>query len=171
MKLSEIYGMSVSSADDGADGYVIKIYTDGKKIIGLLCADERENEFYVQTENARFAENKIIFADAQKTKPQNTPLALGRKCYNASGEFVGILKDINCRGFNLKSAKIGAKNYAAENLIFGDVIIINLSCDVLKTDVVKGGSVLFKSGEKADKKMIARAISLGEYVQTNLKKI
>ncbi len=171
MKLSEIYGIHVVAADGAAGGYVIKIYTDGEKITGFLCADERENELYVPSENARFANNGIIFTRSEKAKPTATPLALGRRCYNACGGYVGVLKDVNCRGFRLTTAKIGTKSYAADNLVLGDIVIIKHSALPLKADVTKNGKVLFKSGEYADKKLLERAISLGEYVQTNLKTI
>lgn len=171
MKLSEIYGMSARRADGGARGYVIKIYADGEKITGAQCADERENEFFISAENTKVSGNKLIFSRAEKCKPDGVPVALGRACYNVFGEYIGVLKDIGCRGLKLVSAKIGAKNHAAKNLIFGDVIIVKPSPSALKDNVVKNGKVVFKSGEEADKKLIDRAISLGEYVQTNLKKI
>ncbi len=171
MKLSEIYGKRACSADGTKKGYVIKIYTDGKKITGLTCADERENEFYLPSESVQFTDKKIIFTRTERAKPDSLAISLGRRCYNARGEYVGVLRDITCRGTALLSAKIGNRNCPVESLILGDIIILKQSAAPLKSDVKKDGKVIFKSGEETDKKLLSRAISLGEYVQTNLKTI
>lgn len=170
MKLSEIYGMRVVAADGGGRGYIVKVYANGEKITGFLCADEQENEFYVPSSSARFSNGALNFTYGEKAKPSDAPLSLGKNCYNVYGDFIGVLKDINCRGTKLVSARIGAKNYAAENIIFGDAVIV-MTGAALKADVIKNGNVIFKRGERADKKLLDRAISLGEYVQTNLKTI
>ena len=50
MKISEIYGKKVESTS-GKTGYVVSCNGAAGKLVCLLCADEDENEFYIDVKN------------------------------------------------------------------------------------------------------------------------
>ena len=60
MKISEIYGKKVESTS-GKTGYVVSCNGVAGKLVCLLCADEDENEFYIDVKNIVSIGSKIIF--------------------------------------------------------------------------------------------------------------
>lgn len=168
MKLSEIYGKRVLSTA-GKEGYVLSVNADGGRIVSLICADEREQEFTVDFKNVLKAGEKIIFS-AYGEETAGVPVRLGKACFDEKGAYLGNLQDFTFFGDRLKTAKIGKKNYPVEGLICGDVFIVK-RFSRLKGDVVKDGETLFKKGTFVTDDVLDEAAAEGEYVQTKLKSL
>lgn len=169
MKISEIYGKKVESTS-GKTGYVVSCNGAAGKLVCLLCADEDENEFYIDVKNIVSIGSKIIFEDRETAIKASKPIRLGRAGFNENGKYLGNLNDIDLKGAKIQRAKIGKKNYPAEKLFMDDVIIIP-AVKRLKSDVVKDGKVIIKKGTEVNSEVLASAEQNGEYVQTNLKSI
>lgn len=169
MKISEIYGKTVESTT-GKRGYVITVKANGDKLECLICADENENEFMIDINNVIKFGDRIIFNDRESAIKSATPLRLGRASFDERGKYLGNLEEYVFEGSMLLKAKIGKKNYPAEELICGDAVIVQ-KLKRLKGDVVKGGKIIFKSGTYLSEDVLAEAKSQGEYVQTKMKSI
>lgn len=166
MKLSEIYGKRVLSTA-GKEGYVLSVNASDGKLVSLVCADEREREFTVDFKNVLKTGEKIIFNESVE-ESVGVPIRLGKACFDENGGYLGNLQDFTFFGDRLKTAKIGKKNYPAEILIAGDVVIVK-RVSTLKGDVVKNGETLFKKGTFVTDDVLNEAAAAGEYVQTKLK--
>lgn len=168
MKLSQIYGKTVLGTN-GKQGYVISVNADGQSLY-FVCADDNEREFIVNMENVITLGSKIIYDGKECEKTDAAPVRLGRAGFDMRGKYLGNLEDYTLAGGKLKTARIGKKNYPADGIISGDVIIVK---DIrrLKSDVVKNGKTLFKKGDFVTQEMLAEAAAEGEYVQTTLKSI
>ncbi len=166
MKLSEIYGKRVLSTA-GKEGYVLSVNASDGKLVSLVCADEREREFTVDFKNVLKTGEKIIFNESGE-ESVGVPIRLGKACFDENGGYLGNLQDFTFFGDRLKTAKIGKKNYPADILIAGDVIIVK-RVSTLKGDVVKNGETLFKKGTFVTDDVLNEAAAAGEYVQTRLK--
>lgn len=169
MKLSSLFGKEVISTA-GKRGYVISVNANGGKLEGLVCADEDEREFTVDMDNVKSLGEIIVFEDRQSAMSASSPLRLGRAGYDDKGAYLGILEDFTFSGKKLLKAKIGKKNYPAEGLIFGDVIIVK-SGRTLRFDVEKGGKVILKKGARLTQDALDKAYKEGEYVQAHLKSL
>lgn len=169
MKISSVYGKSVVSMA-GKRGYVISVLAEGAKLISLTCADENEREFHVGAEQVIKFGEEITFRGDPSSPACGTPLRLGRAVYDERGNYLGILEDFTFSGNRLQKAKIGKKNYPAEGLMFGDVVIMK-SGRTLRYDVQKDGKVLFKKGTPLTAERLDAAQKEGEYVQANLKSL
>ncbi len=168
MKISQLYGKIAKENGSKKSGYVIRVFTSEGKISALLCVDENEREFYLYTKDICVKGGCVLTDGSERTEKGNA-LLMGAPCYTPSGSFLGILREVNCKGVEILTARIGNKNYGAENLAFGDAVIVAFDEPTLKSDVIKDGEVIFKEGEPVNKNLMARAIKMGEYVQTNLK--
>ena len=169
MKISEIYGKKVESTS-GKTGYVVSCNGAAGKLVCLLCADEDENEFYIDVKNIVSIGSKIIFDVRETAIKDSKPIRLGRAGFNENGKYLGNLNDLDLKGAKIQRVKIGKKNYPAEKLFMDDVIIIP-AVKRLKSDVVKDGKVIIKKGTEINSEVLASAEQNGEYVQTNLKSI
>ncbi len=167
MKISEIYGKKVESTA-GKSGYVVSCNGTAGKLVCLLCADENENEFFVDVKNIISVGSKIIFEDRETAIKSAKPIRLGRAGFDENGKYLGNLSDLSFNGTQIKQAKIGKKNYPAEKLFMGDVIIVP-AVKRLKSDVIKDGKVILKKGTEVNTEVLTSAATEGEYVQTNLK--
>lgn len=169
MKVSEIIGKRILSTG-GRDGYVISVNAANGKITGLHCADGDEREFCVDFANIIKLGEKIIYRESENACRGCAPLRLGRACFNESGAYLGKLEDFSFFGDRIKNARIGKKNYPAEGLVFGDIIIVK-NFRRLTSDVKKDGKTLYKKGSPVTDGMLAEAAAAGEYVQTTLKSL
>ena len=167
MKISELYGKRVISTA-GKEGYVISVNATGGKILCLVCADEGEREFTVDFKNILAFGESVIYEDRQSVLAASVPVRLGRAGFDERGNYLGQLEDFTFKGEKLKSAKIGKKNYPAEGLILGDIVIVK-DMKRLKKDVEKEGRLLFKKGTFVTEDVLLEAAASGEYVQTTLK--
>ena len=165
MKVSELFGKRVLGTN-GRDGYVVSVNAEGRNA-WLVCADDNEREFAVDLKNVLSADDKIIY-DGTEVKVCATPLRLGRAGFDMRGKYLGNLCDFTLSRGKLKFAKIGKKNYPADGIILGDIVIVK-DLRRLKSDVKKDGKTLFKNGAYVTDEVLSEAAAEGEYVQTTLK--
>ncbi len=169
MKLSLFYGKKVVSTD-GKCGYVLSVNANGCILECLRCADEDENEFYIDIRNIVSVGDKIIYEDRERAIKVSKPLRLGCAGYDERGVFLGNLTEYEYKGTKLLNAKIGKKNYPAAGIERGDAVIVK-DCVKLKSDVKKDGKVIIKKGEALSKETVNKAVEAGEFVQTTMKTI
>ena len=169
MNVSQFIGKKVVSTQ-GKTGYVLSVNGGNGRVECLACADEDEKEFLIDVKNIVSAGEKIVFDDRAGAIAAAKPLRLGRAGFDESGAYLGEICDYIFKGNALLKAKIGKKNYPAERLVCGDVVIVK-HVKKLTCDVVKDGEVIFKKGTPVTKALLKKAQALGEYVQTNLKSI
>ena len=123
MKISKLYGRRIEGGDGRADGTILGVDFDGTKICGILAADDEQREFYVAADDLVLKRN-ASYKMATKKPASFNGLKLGRAAYSEDGIFLGYLEDITTDNLTLSKAKIGAKSYAFDSLIMGDVIIV-----------------------------------------------
>ena len=169
MNVSLLYGKKVVSTE-GRKGYVISVNAAGGKIECLTCADEDENEFYIDMKNVLKIDDVILFEDRERAIKNAKPVRLGRASYDDSGIYLGNLEDMSCSGKKILKVKIGKKSYAPATLIYGDVIIAKKT-KKLKSDVIKEGVIIIKKGTPVTDDVLDKAEKEGEFIQTNLKSI
>ena len=109
MNVSLLYGKKVVSTE-GRKGYVISVNAADGKIECLTCADEDENEFYIDMKNVLKIEDTILFEDRERAIKNAKPIRLGRASYDDSGMYLGNLEDVSCSGKRMLKVKIGKKN-------------------------------------------------------------
>ena len=169
MNVSLLYGKKVLSTE-GRKGYVISVNAAAGKIECLTCADEDENEFFVDMKNVLKIGDTILFEDRERAIKAAKPIRLGRASYDDGGIYLGNLEDMSCSGKRILRVKIGKKNYAPNNLVYGDVVIAKRT-KRLNGDVVKDGVVIIKKGTPVTGSVLKKAEKAGELIQTNLKSI
>lgn len=169
MNVSEIYGKKVESTA-GKKGYVISVNVIGGILECFICADENEKEFAVDVKNVISIGEKIIYEDRESAIKKSEPIRLGRAGFDEHGKYLGTLKDFSFKGNKLSRVKIGKKNYPADGVVCGDVIIVK-GTKRLKYDVMKDGKVIIKKGTPVTDGLLKTAEKQGEYVQTSFKTI
>ncbi len=170
MKISDFYGKKTVSTE-GKRGYVVSVNISGGKAECLICADSDENEFAIDIRNVlRIGENKIIYEDRQTAISRAKPVRLGSPGFDESGNFLGTLADVSFNKNGLLSAKIGKKNYPADRIVSGDVIIVK-NVKTVKSDVTKDGKIIIKKGTPVTEDVLKTAENQGEYVQLTMKSI
>lgn len=167
MNISELYGKKTESTD-GRKGYVISVNANDKKLECFVCADAEENEFIIDVKDIISLGDKIIYEDRETAIKGARPIRLGRAGYDERGNFLGNLEDFSFNGKNLLKAKIGKKNYPAEGIVCGDVVIVK-TARKLKYDVVKDGKIIIKKGTPVTEEMFETAEKQGEYFQAKMK--
>lgn len=170
MKLSKIFGMKVLSTA-GKEGYVLGVFADKNKIERLICADEDENEFIIDTKNIKSIKDKILFKEGEDTEKSGKNLRLGIPVYDCEGVFFGRLTDLTFSKNTLNIAHIGNKKFSLDDIVLGDIVIIKNSARIVKSDVKSYGKVIIKKGTPLTDELLKKAQKNGEYVQTNLKTI
>lgn len=170
MKVSDICGKAIESSD-GKRGYVISVNAADGVVKCLLCADENENEFFVDVENVKISGSGLVYYDRESEIMNSTPIRLGRPVYDDEGKFLGTLTDFSFAKNRPAAAHVGNKKYPAANIAYGDVIIVKSGGRTLKSDVKKDGKVIIKKGTPITPEVLQTAQSEGEYVQTNLKSL
>lgn len=168
MKISEIIGKRVLDKA-GKEGYVFSVQADGNALY-LVCADESEREFEVKWDNVLNFGDSIIYETRGEKAEKKYALRLGRPCYGLKGNFLGRLENCTVASGKIKTAKIGKKNYPAEALVWGDVILVK-EFRKLNGDVIKNGERIFKKGAPVTDELLEEAAAAGEYVQTTLKSL
>lgn len=169
MNVSLFFGQKVLSTD-GKKGYVVSVNAAAGKIECLICADEDENEFYVDMKNVLKLGEPIIFDDRESKIKAAKPVRLGRASYNDKGIYLGNLVDMTVSGNKIMRVKIGKKSYKATELTYGDVVI-HKPVKKLKSDVIKDGKVIIRKGTPITSGVLSAAEKEGEYFQTNLKSL
>ncbi|MDE6667518.1 MAG: hypothetical protein K2K38_04120 [Clostridia bacterium] len=169
MNVSLLYGKKVLSTE-GRKGYVISVNAAAGKIECLTCADEDENEFFVDMKNVLKIGETILFEDRERAIKAAKPIRLGRASYDDGGMYLGNLEDMSCNGKRILRVKIGKKSYSPGELVYGDVVIAKKT-KRLKSDVIKDGVVIIKKGMPVTDEVLKKAEKEGELIQTNLKSI
>ncbi|MDE6505491.1 MAG: hypothetical protein K2L42_06455 [Clostridia bacterium] len=169
MNISELFGKKIVSTQ-GKVGYIISVYGGAGRVECLLCADAEENEFTVDVKNIVSLGEKVIYEDRESAIKSAKPLRLGRAVFDEKGIYIGDVEDYIFAKDKPLKAKIGKKNYPAEGLVCGDVVIVK-NTKRLKSDVLKNGKVIIKKGTSVTSEVLLKARENGEYVQTNLKSI
>lgn len=169
MNVSLLYGKKVISTE-GRKGYVISVNAAAGKIECLTCADEDENEFFVDMKNVLKIGDAILFEDRERAIRAAKPIRLGRASYDDGGIYLGTLEDMSCSGKRILRVKIGKKSYLPNELVYGDVVIAKRT-KRLKSDVIKDGVVIIKKGMPVTNEVLKKAEREGELIQTNLKSI
>lgn len=121
MKISRLLGQKASI--NGGDGVILSVTSDGRRVTGLVVADDNLRELYVRAEDAIFG-REIVCKRAQKKPCRTGGLKLGRAAFDEDGKFLGYLKEIETHGLELASAKIGAKKYDFGCISAGDAVIV-----------------------------------------------
>lgn len=169
MNVSQFIGKKVVSTQ-GRTGYVLSVNGGNGRVECLACADDDEKEFIIDVKNIVSVGDKIIFDDRSGAIAAAKPLRLGRAGFDENGAFLGEICDYIFKGNVLLKAKIGKKNYPAERLVCGDVVIVK-NVKRLAHDVIKDGEVIFKKGTPVTAQLMKKAQAMGEYVQTSLKSL
>lgn len=167
MNISELFGKKIVSTQ-GKVGYIVSVNGGAGRVECLLCADAEENEFTVDVKNIISLGEKIIYEDRESAIKSAQPLRLGRAVFDEKGIYIGDVEDYVFIKDKPLKAKIGKKNYPAEGLVCGDVVIVK-NTKRLKSNVTKNGKIIIKKGTAVTPEILLKAQENGEYVQTNLK--
>lgn len=169
MKVSSLLG-KIAEGAGGKRGYVISANVNGRGEVFLKCADENEREFTVLARNITGADEKVTFSEGQSAPPPCRALRIGTAAVDEKGAYIGVIEEFFLKDGRISKVKIGKKNYPAERLTLGDVVIVK-TFKKLKSDVTKNGKIILKKGAYLTEEAAAAAEAEGEYVQTRLKTI
>lgn len=170
MKISWLFGKRVESAFDRS-GYIIRVNCVGLDITSFTCADDDEQEFDIPVQNVTSIKNTVTYTHSGKRDNAEKSLRLGRPVFDSEGLFLGKLTDLTAEKYTIAWAHVGNKKFSADDLIYGDGIIIKNTVRFLKSDVKKSGKIIFRKGTPLTGEIAQKAQLAGEYVQTNLKSI
>lgn len=171
MKLSELYGKEVVSADKSRRGWVRAVLGSGSLPQFLLCFDEDEREFEIDFKNVIKTGEKIIFDDAEKRRKGAKCIRLGLPAYGTDGAFLGHLTDISGAKDGTFYYVIGKKKYRPEFVAVGDVLIVRAPRTLKQSVITEGGEVVLKKGCALDGEALKKAEEAGEYFQAQMKTI
>ncbi len=124
MKISELYGKSITQTNGKRRGTILGATYRENAIDRLICCDENEKRFCVAAENAAFSRNGASFSKAEAAKRDLPVLRLGKAVYDCGGNFCGYMQDVNLSGAKITSAIIAGKRVPFGKLIIGDVCLI-----------------------------------------------
>lgn len=124
MKLSQLYGKMITDESGRVRGTILGVCFKDGRIDGVMCCDERENDFFVQGDDATFKGEEITMTRKRKTPKNAEQLRLGRAVYSDDGKFLGYMEDVTLQGKQLKHACVGRKKYDFSRLSLGDVVIV-----------------------------------------------
>ena len=169
MKISQLYGKKVESLS-GESGYVLRVNARGRDVTGFTCVDGDETEFDIPVTNIRNIKDTVTFSCAG-AHSKETSLALGKPVFDCGGNLVGKLTEIIIEKYKIVSYFVGNKKFSADDIIYGDAVLIRSGVRFLKSDVKKNGKTIFRRGTPLTDEIAKKAQLAGEYVQTNLKTI
>ena len=170
MKISWLFGKKVESAA-GRSGYILRVNVIGNDVTSFTCVDGDEQEFDVPVKNIRSIKNTVTYSYAGKHGGIEKSLVLGKPVFDCEGNFVGKLTEIITEKYRIISVVVDNKKFSAEDIIYGDAVIIKSNVRFLKSDVKKNGKIIFRKGTPLSDEVAEKAQLVGEYVQTNLKTI
>ena len=124
MKISELYGKTITGDNGKRKGFILGVNYLGDEIDGLSCCDENEKTFYVAAGDALSLSGETRFARTGKAQKNTASLRLGKAVYTCEGKFLGYLTDCIVSGTKITSAVVGNKKIPFKNIIFGDVCIL-----------------------------------------------
>ena len=124
MKVSQLYGKIIESANKKKCGYILGISHTSDTIDGYICCNESENEFFADSTSARFIGDKAIVLKTDKAVKRGARLKLGHAVYSEDGKFLGHVDDYTVKGNKILYAHIGKRKLDFGRLILGDVAIL-----------------------------------------------
>ena len=170
MKISLLFGKRVESAS-GRGGYIMRVNGIGNEITSFTCADEDEQEFDIPVKNIKSIKNTVTYSYAGKHGGSERSITLGKPVFDCEGNYIGRLTDIVTEKYEITSVFVGNKKFSADDIIYGDAVIVKSNVRFLKSDVKKNGKIIFRKGTPVTDEVAEKAQLVGEYVQTNLKTI
>ena len=170
MKVSLLYGKKVESPSSGS-GYILRVNAQGYDITSFTCVDGDETEFDIPVKNIKSVKAAVTYTSAGKHEGAEKSVTLGKPVFDCEGNFVGKLTDIIIEKYKIVSFFVGNKKFSADDIIYGDAVLIKSGVRFLKSDVKKNGKVIIRRGTPLTDEIIKKAQFAGEYVQTNLKTI
>ena len=124
MKISELYGKTITGDNGQRVGYILGVSCKGNELDGLFCCDENEKTFFVAAGDAIALNGETRYARVGKAQKNTAPLRLGKAVYSCEGKFIGHLDDCIVSGLKITSAVVKGKKIPFNNLILGDVCIL-----------------------------------------------
>lgn len=124
MKVSELYGKTITGANGKRKGFILAISCNQNTVAGLICCDESEKTFFVAGEDVLSLCGETRFLKTGKAQKNTASLKLGKAVYSSQGKFLGHLEDCILNGLKITHAVVGGKKIPFNNLIFGDVCIV-----------------------------------------------
>lgn len=170
MKISCLFGKEVESVS-GRSGYILRVNAIDSDITSFTCVDGDEQEFDIPVKNIKSVKDTITYSYAGKHGGSEKSLTLGKPVFDCDGNYIGKLTDIIIEKYKLTSVFVGNKKFSADDIIYGDAVLIKSSVRFLRSDVKKNGKVIFRRGTPITCEVMEKAQLVGEYVQTNLKTI
>lgn len=126
MTLNELYRMKVERMDGRRSGYVLRALAEGTDIRTLVCADEDEREFAIDTDKIINSDGRIVYErECPKPSRRNT-LRAGTACFDERGKFLGMINDYNLNRFRVVSANVSGRKLPFDRLHVKDVAVF---CD------------------------------------------
>ena len=170
MKISQLFGKEVESVS-GKCGYVLRVNAIGYDITSFTCVDCDEQEFDIPAKNIRSVKDTIVYSYAGKCGGAEKSLTLGKPVFDCNGIYVGKLTEMIIEKNKIVSLFVGIKKFSADDIIYGDAVLIKSNVRFLRSDVKKNGKIIFRKGTPLTDEVAKKAQLAGEYVQTNLKTI
>ena len=170
MKISQLYGKKVESPS-GKSGFVLRVNAKGNEITSFTCVDGEETEFDIPVKNIASVKDTVSFSRAGAHGEDDKSLTLGKPVFDCGGNALGRLTDIIIEKYKIVSFFVGNKKFSADDIIYGDAVLIKSGVRFLKSDVKKNGKTIIRRGTPLTDEIAKKAQLAGEYVQTNLKTI
>ena len=170
MKISWLFGKGVESVS-GRSGYILRVNAVENDITSFTCVDNDEQEFDIPVKNIKSVKDSVTYSYAGKIGGAEKSISLGKPVFDCEGNYIGKLTEIITEKYKIVSVFVGNKKFSAEDIIYGDAVLIKSSVRFLKSDVKKNGKVIFRRGTPLTDEVAQKAQLVGEYVQTNLKTI
>ena len=124
MKISQLYGKTITSTNGRKKGVILGVSCVKNEIDGLICCDENETRFFVAGGDAVSLCGETQFVKTGKAQKNTASLKLGKAVYSSQGKFLGHLEDCILSGLKITHAVVGGKKMPFNNLILGDVCIV-----------------------------------------------
>lgn len=124
MKVSQLYGKRIESADKKTHGVILAISCAENAIEGYICFDEQENEFFASASGARNLKDKVTFKKCGRERKNAYRLRLGLPVYSQEGKFLGNLSDCTVKGGKLSAVMCRTKKYPVSRLSISDAVIL-----------------------------------------------
>ena len=117
--------MQAFSRDGKVSGCVLSAVRCGNALLGFICCDGQEREFFAEGGDLIVHEDKLYFKEAGKTPKNCKNLRLGNPVYSHCGKFLGHAEDFSVKGGKIAYMTVGNKKYSFDSLQIGDAVIVD----------------------------------------------
>ncbi len=156
MTVSKLYSLPAERLDGKRRGYVIAVLKEGDGVAALLCADENEREFFVDSDKIVRAADRIIYRGEGARRGAGQVLRLNVPCFDERGKLIGRVEDYILKSYALKSCIINGRSYPAARVCLGDAAILKdrddapaaMAAKDMFLEAVMGGSSAAVSGHE-----------------------